>query len=162
MSHPPPRRDPHAYLGAVEMRTLESRLLAGNAVGDPCVREVPVYLPPQALADPSARFPVVYVLAGFTGRGHKYLETHPWRLGVVTRYDRAVAAGDAPPAILVLPDCFTSFGGSQYVDSEFLGPYESHLALELVPFVDAHYPTRPGRRGAVGKSSGGFGARPRR
>jgi enterochelin esterase family protein len=151
-------RDPHSFHGRVEMRPFESALLKGNRPGDPHVREVPVYLPPAALEDPGKRFGVVFILAGFTGRGHKYLDCDPWRPGVVARYDRAVAAGEAAPAILVLPDCFTSFGGSQYVNSGFLGPYEDHLISELVPWVDGLYPVRRGRRAVVGKSSGGFGA----
>jgi enterochelin esterase family protein len=148
---------PLAFRGRAEVRVLASELLAGNRAGDPVEREVSVYLPPGWDA-PGAGFPVLYVLAGFTGRGQKYLETHPWKPGFVLRYDRQVAAGEAPPAILVLPDFFTCMGGSQYVDSAYLGPYERHLTEELVPFVDEHWPTLPGRRGIVGKSSGGFGA----
>lgn len=150
-------RDPASFHGRVEMRPFESAALRGNRAGDPHVRELPVYLPPGWDA-PGAAFPVLYLLAGFTGRGQGYLETHPWRLGVVPRYDRAVAAGEAPPAILVLPDCFTWMGGSQYVNSSYLGDYADHVALELVARVDELYPTLPGRRGVIGKSSGGFGA----
>ena len=151
-------RDPHSFHGRVEMRPFESELLKHNHPGDPSVREVPVYLPREAVEHPDRRFGVVFILAGFTGRGHKYLDCDPWRTGVVPRYDRAVAAGQAPPAILVLPDCFTRFGGSQYVNSTFLGPYEDHVTRELVPWVDGLYPSRAGRRAVVGKSSGGFGS----
>ena len=150
------RRDPHSFHGRVEMRPFESAALAGNPLGDPHTREVPVYLPPQARDD--RPLPVVFLLAGFTGRGQSLLETHPWKDGVVRDYDRAVAAGTAPAAILVLPDCFTRLGGSQYVDSSAVGDYERYVARELVDFVDATYPTLPGRRAVCGKSSGGFGA----
>lgn len=150
-----PTFDPVAFHGRVELRAFESRVLADNPLGDPHVRSVPVYLPPGADGED---LPVIFVLAGFTGRGHKYLETHPWHPGPIVGYDRAVAAGAAPPAILVLPDCFTRFGGSQYVDSSAVGAYRSHLVDELVPWVDATYRTRPKERGVVGKSSGGFGA----
>ena len=34
--------------------------------------------------------------------------------------------------ILVMPDCFTRYGGSQYVDSPALGRYASYLTEELV------------------------------
>jgi enterochelin esterase family protein len=86
------------------------------------------------------------------------LETHPWKPGPVQQYDRRVAAGDAPPAILVMPDAFTCLGGSQYVNGPLVGNYRDYVARELTAFVDEHYPTRPGRRAVVGKSSGGFGA----
>ena len=152
-----PFRDTVAFEGRVETPVIESAALASNRLGDPTRREVPVYLPPGWDA-PGAEFPVVFLLTGFTGRGQKFLETHPWRKGVALRYDERVAAGDAPPAILVMPDCFTRMGGSQYVNSSFMGNYEDHLVRELVPFIDERYPTRAGRRGVLGKSSGGFGA----
>ena len=150
-------RDRLAFHGLLTTPPITSELLAGNAAGDPHLRELPVYLPPGWEA-PGSELPVVFVLAGFTGRGQNYLETHPWKRGVVAVFDRAVAAGECPPAILVLPDCFTRLGGSQYVNSSFLGPYEDHVVHELTAFVDEHFPTLPGRRGVVGKSSGGFGA----
>lgn len=150
------RRDPSAFRGAVETRPFESALLAGNPLGDPHVREVPVYLPPAALD--GERLPVIFLLAGFTGRGQSMLETHPWRAGAVRAYDRRLAQSGDRGAILVMPDCFTRYGGSQYVDSGATGPYASHVAEELVAFVDATYPAVPGARAVAGKSSGGFGA----
>ncbi|MCK6445045.1 MAG: esterase family protein [Planctomycetes bacterium] len=146
-----------AFAGRVELRTFASACLAANRVGDPHEREVPVYLPPGW--DSGAKWPVLFVLAGFTGRGQRFLDVgDPWKPGLVLQYDRRVAAGELPPAILVLPDCFTEVGGSQYVNSSLLGRYEDYVADELVPFVDATYPTLAGARAVVGKSSGGFGA----
>lgn len=144
---------PLDFHGTVELATIESEVLADNALGDPHVRELAVYVPPG-----DGPFPVLLVLAGFGGRGQSYLETHPWRRGVVWRYDRAVADGSAAPAVLVLPDCFTRLGGSQYVNSPAVGRYEDHLTEEIVPWVDARYATRDGARGVLGKSSGGLGA----
>ena len=138
------------------MRPLTSEALRENAAGDPHIREVPVYLPPEI--GTSELLPVIFVLAGLTGRGQSMLETHPWRKGVVKRYDEALVRGEVPRAILVMPDCFTVYGGSQYVNSSAVGNYEDHVVQELLPFVDEHYPTVVGRRALVGKSSGGFGA----
>ena len=152
-------RDPHSFAGSVEMRPFRSAALADNPLADPAEREVPVWLPPGVEPGRSSEcYPVVFVLAGFTGRPHKYLETHPWQPGIVTRFDRAVASGAAPPAILVLPDAFTKLGGSQYVNSSAVGRYEDYVATELVAWVDEHYPTDPAKRAICGKSSGGFGA----
>ncbi|MEM9799720.1 MAG: alpha/beta hydrolase-fold protein [Planctomycetota bacterium] len=150
------RRGATAFRGTVEARPFESEVLAGNPLGDPHVREVPVYLPPAARD--GERLPVVFCLAGFTGRGESMLETHPWRRGAVRDYDRALAESGEPGAILVLPDAFTRLGGSQYVNSAATGRYADYVADELVAFVDAHYPTIPGARAVSGKSSGGFGA----
>lgn len=150
-------RDPFSFRGRVEMRPFASEVLRENRAGDPHEREVPVYLPPGW--DSGARFPVLFLLIGFTGRGQMYADTsNPWKPGLIARYDRAVAAGELPAAIVVAPDCFTKVGGSQYVDSELLGPYAEYVVRELTAWVDAHYPTRPGRRAVAGKSSGGFGA----
>jgi enterochelin esterase family protein len=146
---------PLDFEGRVELLTVESRALLGNALGDPHVRELAVYLPPQSR---ERRLPAIFALAGFGGRGQSWLETHPWRRGPVWRYDRAVATGEAPPAILVLPDCFTRLGGSQYLNSPAVGRYEDHVVLELVPLVDERYPVLAGARAVMGKSSGGFGA----
>jgi enterochelin esterase family protein len=62
--------------------------------------------------------------------------------------------------ILVMPDCFTRLGGSQYINSTATGRYEDHLVEEVVPFVDAHFRTvaERGARAVMGKSSGGYGA----
>ena len=148
------RHDPLAFRGRVDMLTVESEALRGNPLGDPWLRELPVYVPPGADGRP---LPLLFVLAGFTSRGQSYLETHPWRRGVVARFDEEVGAGRVPPALLALPDCFTRLGGSQYVDSPAVGAYATHVTRELVPLVAERYPVL-GRPGVVGKSSGGFGA----
>jgi S-formylglutathione hydrolase FrmB len=149
------RRDPTAFAGRVELPVIDSVVLRGNPLGDPHVREVPVYVPPDHT--PGERLPVVFLLAGFTGRGHALLESHPWKGGFVRAWDKQVAAGAAPRALLVMPDCFTRYGGSQYVNSSATGRYADHVADELVPFIDARYATN-GARAVCGKSSGGFGA----
>jgi len=81
--------------GRVELHELESDVLRGNPLGDPALRELPVYVPPVA---EGTELPLIIVLAGFTGRGQALLETHPWKRGPVARYDQAVADGAAPPA----------------------------------------------------------------
>jgi Putative esterase len=148
-------RDPHTFQGRLEMRPFASEVLRGNPLGDPHEREVPVYVPPQGADGP---LPVTFLLTGFTGRPQALLETHPWRSSLVLDLDRAMASGEHPAHILVIPDAFTRYGGSQYVNSSAVGRYEDYVADELVRWVDEHYPTLSGRRAIVGKSSGGFGA----
>lgn len=148
------RVEPHAFRGHLEVRTLDSKLLASNPLGDPCQRDVAVWSP----AEPQADLPLVLVLAGFTGRGQKYLDTHPWNPGLALRMDRAYANGDFPPCRVAFPDCFTALGGSQYLDSSCVGAYQSHVVEELVPFIEEHWSCDPTARAVVGKSSGGFGA----
>jgi enterochelin esterase family protein len=143
----------------VEIVPFESAVLRGNPAGDPHVRRVPVYLPPSYDLEPARRFPVVSVLTGFTGRGRMLLNDSAWSPSLDERCDALIAAG-MPEMIVVMPDCFTRFGGSQYVDSSATGRYETHLVAELVPWVDRTYRTLAARehRGIAGKSSGGFGA----
>jgi S-formylglutathione hydrolase FrmB len=146
---------PLDFRGRVEFTALDSEVLRGNALGDPHTREVPVYVPPGA---DGRELPLLTVLAGYTGDGRNYFDTHPWRRGIVWKYDRAVAAGEAAPAILVVPNCFTRLGGSQYVNSSATGRYLDHVVDEVLPFVEERYPVLTGRRGVLGKSSGGIGA----
>ncbi len=148
--------DPPAFHGTVELLRHESDALRGNPLGDPFDRELATYRPPDS-AGPGP-FPVLFVLSGFTGRGQAFLETHPWRRGIVARYDELVARGEARPAVLVLPDAFTKLGGSQYVDSSATGDYGEYVGGELVELVERELPVDPARRGVLGKSSGGFGA----
>jgi len=145
--------------GQVVMERFESAVLAGNPAGDPHVRTVPVYLPPSHQVDAARRFPVIFVLASFSGRGRMLLNDDPWSPPLDERMDTLVAAG-CPEAILVMPDCFTRFGGSQYLDSSATGRYGTHVAEELVAWVDGRFRTLAGRdhRGVAGKSSGGYGA----
>lgn len=152
-----PRGMPDPKHGRVEVFRHESRVLAQNPLGDPAARDVPVYLPPSY--DGTRRFPVIHFLAGFTGSGPQLLNRSAWAPTLPERWDRAIAEG-AREAIVVLPDCFTRYGGSQYVDSPAIGAYATYVTEELVPEIDARYRTIPARdaRAIAGKSSGGFGA----
>ncbi len=148
--------------GTVEFVRFESRVLKGNPLRDPHVRTVPIYLPPgyDDAAQARRRYPVVHLLAGFTGRGTMLLNDSGWSQPIHRRLDRLIASGVTQPMIAVMPDCFTRYGGSQYLDSSAHGKYESHLVGELVPWVDATYRTKAeaAHRAVAGKSSGGYGA----
>jgi enterochelin esterase family protein len=145
---------------SVEILAIDSALLADNPLGDAARREVGVVLPPSYQAQPARRFPVVYLLAGYSGVGLALCNRGGWSEPIDRRLERLVAAGRAREAILVLPDCFTRYGGSQYVDSPAIGRYRSHLTEELIPFIDRHLRTIPTRdgRAVAGRSSGGYGA----
>lgn len=146
--------------GRVLMVEFESDVLRGNPAGDPHVRRVPIYLPPSYDLDEARRFPVLHVLSGFTGRGRMLLNDSTFSPSLDDRLDALIGSGRCGEMIVVMPDCWTRFGGSQYLDSTATGRYATHLVEELVPWVDANLRTVPGRdhRGVIGKSSGGFGA----
>ena len=145
--------------GRIVIEAFESAVLKGNGAGDPHVRRVPVYLPPSYDTQPERRYPVVYVLTGFMGRGRMLLNDNAWSPSLDERFDALVARG-CEEMILVMPDCFTRFGGSQYLNSTATGRYQDHLIHELVPNIDATYRSLATRdhRGVTGKSSGGYGA----
>ena len=132
----------------------ESLCLSDNPLGDPHQREVYVYLPPQY--DETRRFPMVLMLAGFGSTNHSIAAWSPWKPNTLELFDRMVDSGDCKPAVLVLPDCFNRWGGSQFIDSEGTGRYQTYLADEIIPYVDAEFRTIPDReaRAVVGRSSG--------
>src|SRR6267143_1097650 len=142
--------------------TLEhaSGVLKDNPLGDPHVRKLAVWLPPQydAGAGRGRRFPVLFDLVGFTGSGLSHVAWKNFSDNVPERAARLVHEGRMGPAILVFPDCFTALGGNQYVNSSAIGRYADYLTRELVPFVDREFRTLASRdhRGCFGKSSGGY------
>ena len=138
--------------------TVPGRTLADNPLGDPPERHVPVYLPPSY--DGDRRFPVIYLLSGFASTGASFMNYSFGRSTVPEMAEKLIAAGSMRECIIVMPDCMTRYGGSQYVDSAATGRYETYLVEELVPFIDQSLSTLPQRenRAVAGKSSGGFGA----
>jgi hypothetical protein len=139
---------------------IESALLRGNPLGDPHLRPLWVYLPPGYDDEPDRRYPSIYLLQGMTGQLDMWRNRSAFRRNFPELLDELFAAGGCPPAIAVFVDCWTSYGGSQFLDSPGTGPYHSYLCSEVVPFVDAHHRTLGGsaHRGIMGKSSGGYGA----
>ncbi len=139
----------------VEEVALDS--LRDNPLGDPWVRSIPVYLPP-GYDEGARRYPVIYWLHGFGGTALGQIASHPWTPSLPTLIDRVIHGG-APPALLVMVDGWTRFGGSQYVNSSANGRYEDAVR-ELVAYIDERFRTLASRehRGINGKSSGGYGA----
>src|SRR5262245_47803134 len=141
-----------------------SRLLRDNPLGDPYMRKLAVWLPPQY--DESVgrgrgkRFPVLVDLVGFTGSGLSHVNWKNFSENLPERAARLIHERKMAPALIVFPDCFTALGGNQYVNSSAIGPYADYLVREIVPFVDCEFRTLASRehRGCFGKSSGGYGA----
>jgi len=147
-------------LGTVVVLEHVSSILKDNPLGDPHVRKVAAWLPPQYEWGGLKRFPVLWDLVGFTGSGLSHIGWKPFGDNVPERAARLIAEGKMGPAIIVFPDCFTSLGGNQYVNSSAIGGYADYLTRELIPFVDREFRTAADRehRGCFGKSSGGYGA----
>jgi hypothetical protein len=152
---------PKGPAGTLLVLEHNSKILKNNPLGDPHVRKLGVWLPPQY--DEGAgkpRFPVLYDLVGFTGSGLSHANWKPFGDNVPERAARLIHEQKMGPVIIVFPDCFTALGGNQYVNSSAIGNYADYLTREIIPFVDREFHTlaRREHRGCFGKSSGGYGA----
>ena len=146
--------------GIVDRLVVESELLEGNPLSDPAQRPLWVYRPPGVELDHPRPLPSVYVIQGYTGQLDAWANRVPFEPTMFERLDAMFAAGECPDAIVVFVDAWTSYGGSQFLNSTATGRYQDYLCDEVVAFVDERYPTHADRdhRGLTGKSSGGYGA----
>jgi len=137
-----------------------SNILKDNPLGDPHVRRLHVWLPPQYNRSRNKRFPVLYDLVGYTGSGLSHTAWKNFGENVQERAARLIHERRMSPVILVFPDCFTALGGNQYINSSAIGNYANYLTREIIPFIDGELRTLASRdaRGCFGKSSGGYGA----
>ena len=149
----------HYPQGTIEILKYESQILKDNPLGDKHIRDLIVYLPP-GYDQTDKPYPAVYCLTGFTGRGKMLLNDAAFTPNMAERMDKLIAAGTIKPMIVVMPDCFTYYGGSQYINSTATGNYEDYLIDEIVQFVDENFRTIADRnsRAVMGKSSGGYGS----
>ena len=110
-----------------------------------------VYLPPDYQIS-TRRYPVVYLLHGYTDNESGWIQFGEINLAA----DRAIAAREIPPMIIVMPD-----GGVTWYINDYLDKvrFEDMFVREFIPHVDATYRTRTDRqyRGVSGLSMGGFG-----
>jgi hypothetical protein len=146
--------------GRLDELVLESQELRDNPLGDSHERPLWVYTPPGYDDDPERRYPSVYVIQGLFGQLDMWRNRAAMRPNFPELADELFASGDAPPCVVAWVDCWTSLGGSQFLDSPATGRYHSYLCDEVVPFVDSRYRTLDSaeHRGIAGKSSGGYGA----
>lgn len=139
--------------------TIDSTAVANNVLGDPTTRRVAVYLP-EGYDESDEEYPVFVDLVGFTGSGLAHFNWRPFGDNIPQRLDRLVAEGKMGPVVAVFPDCFTTLGGNQYINSAALGNWEDFLIDEMLPAVEERFRVKKGRehRAVFGKSSGGYGA----
>jgi S-formylglutathione hydrolase FrmB len=147
-------------IGRFDEHSLESEALRDNRLGDPHERPLWVYTPPGYDAEPDRRYPSIYLIQGHTGQLDMWRNRAAFRPNVLELVDALFAEDGCPPALVVFVDAWTSYGGSQFLDSPGVGNYHTYLCDEIVPFVDERYRTQAdaAHRGIAGKSSGGYGA----
>lgn len=145
--------------GSVVRLRHRSEVLGSNPWGDPVEREVSAYLP-HGYSESVSPYPALWDLAAYTNSGPGHLNWRNHGENVPARLDRLIACGAMKPAVVVFPDCYSSLGGNQYLNSPSVGRYADYLVEELVPFVNDELNVVDGRAGRAvfGKSSGGYGA----
>jgi Putative esterase len=146
--------------GRYDEVVFSSEMLKDNPLHDPYERPLWIYLPPGYDDEPDRRYASIYMIQGLTGQLDMWRNRSAFRKNFPELLDELFTRGEAPPCIVVWVDCWTSLGGSQFLDSPGTGRYHTYLCDEIVPWIDVHYRTLPQRehRGIAGKSSGGYGA----
>jgi S-formylglutathione hydrolase FrmB len=148
---------PAPLKGKLERIKVHGASLEGNLLGESPAPEVSIYLPPSYSTDRARRYPVVYVLHGYTGTDLGYFGTSGRQLHLIA--ERVFTSGGAREMILVMPNAMNAFGGSMYSNSVTAGNWEGYLADDLVAYMDKNYRTIASRegRGLAGHSMGGYG-----
>jgi S-formylglutathione hydrolase FrmB len=144
---------------------VHGKSLEGNLEGDSPDRDVSVYLPPSYATARNRRYPVVYLLHGYTNSDEGWFGpvvksgflTANTTLPAVA--DKAMTEGGTSEMILVMPNAYTIYQGSMFSNSVTTGDWEGYVTHDLVSYIDSHYRTiaTPGGRGLAGHSMGGYG-----
>lgn len=130
--------------------TKESLVLNSRILSHPV--KFSLYLPADYDKN-ERRYPVVYLLHGYSDD-----ETAWIQFGETNgQADKAIASGEIPPMIIVMPDAKITWYMNDYKGKE---KYEDMFIQELIPYIDSVYRTRRQRefRGVAGLSMGGHGA----
>jgi S-formylglutathione hydrolase len=143
---------------------VHGKSLEGNLSGEPADRGVSIYLPPSYNTQTNRRYPVVYLLHGYTNSdigwfGPESRGSFANGNTMTAAADKAFTSGGVPEMILVMPNAYTIYQGSMFSNSVTTGDWESFIAKDLVAYMDGHYRTVPERasRGLAGHSMGGYG-----
>jgi S-formylglutathione hydrolase len=150
--------DAHPPHGTVERIKVHGKALEGNLEGDSPDRDVSIYLPPSYARERDRRYPVIYLLHGYTDSDDLWFGAKPHFINVPVITDRALASG-ARELIIVMPNAYTAYQGSMYSSSATTGDWEAFITRDLVSYIDSHYRTIPeaASRGLAGHSMGGYG-----
>jgi enterochelin esterase-like enzyme len=111
-----------------------------------------IYLPPDYAANPTKRYPVLYMLHGMGGSNSEWLS-----YGLLGRANDMITVGQIAPMIIVLPQGDKSF----WIDHADGGPrWGTYLVQDVVGEIDTQYRTLADRdhRAVGGLSMGGYGA----
>ncbi len=147
-----------AQEGQFIRETVHSPSLEGNLLGDSPDRPVNIYLPPSYDTEPGRRYPVVYLLHGFTSNHNAW--TGGSHGSILNTMKSWLEQGRVKEMIIVMPNSYNKFRGSFYTNSSATGNWADYIAKDLVEYIDSYYRTLPQResRAIIGHSMGGYGA----
>lgn len=150
---------PPSPAGHYERIVVHGASLEGNLEGDCADRQVSIYLPPSYATSPHRRYPVLYLLHGFTDTDDFWFGRNGPNFVIVQRAADAAYAHGVREMIIVMPNAYTKYAGSMYSNSIVTGNWEGFVTHDLVAYIDHHYRTiaRPESRGLAGHSMGGYG-----
>jgi S-formylglutathione hydrolase FrmB len=145
----------HSQKGKTVTTHFSAPSIRGNTGGESSERRMTIYLPPGYNAGKN-RYPVIYYLHGYTFND----STCAAWLQLQTLMDEAISKGMIRPVIVVVPDSYTTFGGSFYSNSTLTGNWADYIGKDVVSYTDQHFRTIADRnsRGVTGISMGGYGA----
>ncbi|MFT7685873.1 MAG: enterochelin esterase-like enzyme [Candidatus Azotimanducaceae bacterium] len=154
-----PKHNFNLLSGRIENVVLESAAIQNNILGDPRERQIAVYLP-EGYDSANKNYPLLVDIAGFTGSGLSHIAWKGFGETVPQRVERLLAENKMGEVVIAFPDCFTSLGGNQYINSSVMGNWADFLTKEMLPYLESNFRVIPGKggRGLFGKSSGGYGA----
>lgn len=149
-----------AEKGRLVTISIDAEALKGNLLGDPSVQEVDVYLPPGYSAEGTTRYPVVYLLHGYTGDKEEWTKDGYQGMNLADSMNELIGSGKSKPMIVVAPNAGNTYLGSYYTDSPVTGGWATYISKELVGRIDREFRTitDPSGRGIAGHSMGGYGA----
>lgn len=111
-----------------------------------------IYLP-AGYHENNRNYPILYLLHGYTDDHTAWIQFG--NMQYIT--DHAIASGEAPDMIIVMPDA----GVTWYVN-DYSGKvkYEDAFFKDFMPYIEKTYRVRPGKqfRAIAGLSMGGYGA----
>ena len=143
--------------GRIVRETIYSPSLERNLLDDSPDRRVTIYLPPSYDDNPEMAYPVVYLLHGYTANNEVW--TGGLAGNVLYSMRSWLKNGKVKEMILVMPNSYNKFQGSNYTNSITMGNWADYIARDLVDYIDSNYRTLPQResRGVIGHSMGGYG-----
>jgi len=142
-------------LNKFEIKTLkvDSGVLKNNPLGDSPLKHNPILLPKTP-----GDYQCVLYLSGFTSNGPKNFNFKSYEQNFIEEIDEWTTSGAVSPKIYVFVDAWTSWGGSQFINSKGCGDYEDYIVKELVPQLSDLEGYSISDFAVMGGSSGGYGA----